>query len=49
LFVIDEVVASIQRETMPGEFKTNIHLGTASVINVTMEEKHSDKAAKLWI
>jgi ribosomal protein S6--L-glutamate ligase len=32
LFVIDgKVVASIQRGAMPGEFKTNIHLGgTAS-------------------
>jgi hypothetical protein len=31
---------------MPGEFRANIHLGTASVINVTMEEKHSDKSGK---
>jgi ribosomal protein S6--L-glutamate ligase len=36
---------------MPGEFRANIHLGgTASVINVTMEEKRiAIKAAKLWI
>lgn len=48
-FVIDgKVVASIQREAMPGEFRANIHLGgTASVINVTMEEKRiAIKAAK---
>jgi ribosomal protein S6--L-glutamate ligase len=34
LFVIDgKVVATIQREAMPGEFRANIHLGgTASVI-----------------
>jgi ribosomal protein S6--L-glutamate ligase len=51
-FVIDDkVVASIQREAMPGEFRANIHLGgTASVINVTMEEKRiAIKAAKQWI
>jgi ribosomal protein S6--L-glutamate ligase len=48
-FVIDgKVVASIQREAMPGEFRANIHLGgTASVINVTIEEKRiAIKAAK---
>jgi ribosomal protein S6--L-glutamate ligase len=46
-FVIDgKVVASIQREAMPGEFRANIHLGGTASVNVTMEEKHSDKAAK---
>ncbi len=42
-FVIDgKVVAAIQREAMPGEFRANIHLGgTASVIKVTSEEKRS--------
>lgn len=41
LFVIDgKVVASIQREALPGEFRANIHLGgTASVIKATAEEK----------
>jgi ribosomal protein S6--L-glutamate ligase len=41
LFVIDgKVVATIQREAMPGEFRANIHLGgTASVIKPTSEEK----------
>lgn len=40
-FVIDgKVVASIQREALPGEFRANIHLGgTASVIKATPEEK----------
>ncbi len=40
-FVIDgKVVAAIQREAVPGEFRANIHLGgTASVIKVTPEEK----------
>lgn len=40
-FVIDgKVVAAIQREALPGEFRANIHLGgTASVIKVTPEEK----------
>lgn len=40
-FVIDgKVVAAIQREALPGEFRANIHLGgTASVIKVTSEEK----------
>ena len=39
-FVIDgKVVAAIQREAMPGEFRANIHLGgTASIIKVTAEE-----------
>ena len=41
LFVIDgKVVAAIQRESLPGEFRANIHLGgTASVIKPTSEEK----------
>ncbi|MCG9792375.1 30S ribosomal protein S6--L-glutamate ligase [Flavobacterium algicola] len=49
LFVIDgKVVATIQREAMPGEFRANIHLGgTASVIKATTEEKRiAIKAAK---
>ncbi|WP_366182725.1 30S ribosomal protein S6--L-glutamate ligase [Flavobacterium ovatum] len=49
LFVIDgKVVATIQREAMPGEFRANIHLGgTASVIKATAEEKRiAIKAAK---
>ncbi|MNK84347.1 Ribosomal protein S6 modification protein [compost metagenome] len=48
-FVIDgKVVAAIQREAMPGEFRANIHLGgTASVIKITPEEKKiAIKAAK---
>jgi ribosomal protein S6--L-glutamate ligase len=48
-FVIDgKVVAAIQREAMPGEFRANIHLGgTASIIKVTPEEKRiAIKAAK---
>lgn len=48
-FVIDgKVVAAIQREATPGEFRANIHLGgTASVIKVTSEEKKiAIKAAK---
>src|SRR3970040_1592866 len=48
-FVIDgKVVAAIQREAMPGEFRANIHLGgTASIIKVTSEEKRiAIKAAK---
>jgi ribosomal protein S6--L-glutamate ligase len=41
LFVIDgKVVATIEREAMPGEFRANIHLGgTASVIKPTSQEK----------
>jgi ribosomal protein S6--L-glutamate ligase len=41
LFVVDgKVVATIQREAMPGEFRANIHLGgTASVIKPTPDEK----------
>lgn len=49
LFVIDgKVVATIQREALPGEFRANIHLGgTASVIKATAEEKKiAIKAAK---
>ncbi|WP_294818711.1 30S ribosomal protein S6--L-glutamate ligase [uncultured Flavobacterium sp.] len=49
LFVIDgKVVATIQREALPGEFRANIHLGgTASVIRATPEEKRiAIKAAK---
>ena len=48
-FVIDgKVVAAIQREALPGEFRANIHLGgTASIIKVTSEEKRiAIKAAK---
>lgn len=49
LFVIDgKVVAAIQREALPGEFRANIHLGgTASIIRATAEEKRiAIKAAK---
>ncbi len=49
LFVIDgKVVATIQREALPGEFRANIHLGgTASIIKPTVEEKKiAIKAAK---
>ena len=49
LFVIDgKVVATIQREALPGEFRANIHLGgTASIIKPTAEEKKiAIKAAK---
>jgi ribosomal protein S6--L-glutamate ligase len=36
-----KVVATIQREAMPGEFRANIHLGgTASIIKPTAEEKN---------
>jgi ribosomal protein S6--L-glutamate ligase len=40
-FVIDgKVVASIQREAAPGEFRANIHLGgTASVVKITPAER----------
>jgi ribosomal protein S6--L-glutamate ligase len=42
-----KVVASIQREAMPGEFRANIHLGgTATVIKATMEKRIAIKAAK---
>ena len=49
LFVIDgKVVAAIQREALPGEFRANIHLGgTASIIKPTIEERRiAIKAAK---
>ena len=41
LFVVDgKVVATIQREAAPGEFRANIHLGgTGSIIKPTVEEK----------
>lgn len=48
-FVIDgKVVASIQREAAPGEFRANIHQGgTASIVKITPEERAlSIKAAK---
>lgn len=48
-FVIDgKVVAAIQREALPGEFRANIHLGgTASIVKITPEEKKiAIKAAK---
>jgi ribosomal protein S6--L-glutamate ligase len=49
LFVVDgKVVASMQREAAPGEFRANIHMGgTASIVKVTPEEKRiAIKAAK---
>ena len=49
LFVVDgKVVAAMQREAAPGEFRANIHMGgTASVVKVTPEEKRiAIKAAK---
>lgn len=49
LFVVDgKVVAAMQREAAPGEFRANIHMGgTASVVKVTPEEKKiAIKAAK---
>ncbi len=49
-FVIDsKVVASIQREAAPGEFRANIHQGgTASIVRITPEErKLAVKAAKI--
>lgn len=49
-FVIDgKVVASIQREAAPGEFRANIHQGgTASVIKITPAERHlATTAAKV--
>jgi len=49
LFVVDgKVVATIQREAAPGEFRANIHMGgTASVIKPTPDEKKiAIKAAK---
>lgn len=49
-FVVDsKVVAAIQREAAPGEFRANLHQGgTASVVTVTTEEKKlAIKAAKV--
>jgi len=49
LFVVDgKVVAAMQREALPGEFRANIHLGgKASIVKVTSEEKKiAIKAAK---
>ncbi|MDH5547845.1 MAG: 30S ribosomal protein S6--L-glutamate ligase [Gammaproteobacteria bacterium] len=49
-FVIDgKVVAAIQREAAPGEFRANLHQGgSASVVKVTQEEKKmAVKAAKI--
>ncbi len=49
LFVVDgKVVATMQREALPGEFRANIHLGgSASVIKPTSDEKRiAIKAAK---
>jgi len=49
LFVVDgKVVAAIQREAAPGEFRANIHMGgTAGIIKPTSEErKIAIKAAK---
>ena len=49
LFVVDgKVVAAMQREAAPGEFRANIHMGgTASIVKVTPDEKKiAIKAAK---
>ena len=49
LFVVDgKVVAAMQREAAPGEFRANIHMGgTASVVKITSDEKKiAIKAAK---
>lgn len=49
LFVVDgKVVAAMQREALPGEFRANIHLGgKASIVKVTADEKKiAIKAAK---
>ncbi|MGH2665644.1 30S ribosomal protein S6--L-glutamate ligase [Flavobacterium sp.] len=49
LFVVDgKVVAAMQREAAPGEFRANIHMGgTASIVKVTSEEKRiAIKASK---
>lgn len=49
LFVVDgKVVAAIQREAAPGEFRANIHMGgTASIVKPTTDEKRiAIKAAK---
>lgn len=48
-FVIDgKVVASIQREAAPGEFRANLHQGgSASIVKITAEERElAKKAAK---
>lgn len=50
LFVVDgKVIAAIQREAAPGEFRANIHQGgTASVVKVLPEERRlAIKAAKV--
>lgn len=49
LFVVDgKVVAAMQREAAPGEFRANIHMGgTASIVKVTPDEKRiAIRAAK---
>lgn len=49
LFVVDgKVVAAIQREAAPGEFRANIHMGgTAGIIKPTADERRiAIKAAK---
>ncbi|MFZ4106022.1 30S ribosomal protein S6--L-glutamate ligase [Flavobacterium sp.] len=49
LFVVDgKVVAAIQREAAPGEFRANIHMGgTASIVKPTSDERRiAIKAAK---
>ena len=49
-FVIDgKVVASIQREAAPGEFRANIHQGgTASIVKISPEERRlALKAARI--
>ena len=49
LFVVDgKVVAAIQREAAPGEFRANIHMGgTASIVKPTADERRiAIKAAK---
>ncbi len=49
LFVVDgKVVATIQREALPGEFRANVHLGgTASIIKPTaLEKRIAVKATK---
>lgn len=49
LFVVDgKVVAAIQRDAAPGEFRANIHMGgTASIVKPTPEERRiAIKAAK---
>jgi ribosomal protein S6--L-glutamate ligase len=50
LFVIDgKVVATIQREAMPGEFRANIHLGgTASVIKATKRKTYCYQSGKSY-